>query len=140
MQESNEAYAWILDSIKSVVPSLQHIVKVTMSDRLVSEDVLKNAFCLVLAALCNWHLRARNLAYWVRNHPLKQEIQREFQYQLQEPDISEDKWNQRVEDFKNKWGWCACRLCRVNLLRKTQVGCTIHQEGVYVFQVWKQFG
>ena len=47
VQESNETYAWTLESIKSVVPSLQHIVKVTMSDRLVSEDVLKNAFCLV---------------------------------------------------------------------------------------------
>ena len=31
IQESNEAYKWILDSMKSVVPSLQHTIKVTMS-------------------------------------------------------------------------------------------------------------
>ena len=88
VQESNEAYKWILDSVKSIVPSFQHIVKVTMSDRLVSDDVLFEALCLQLAGLCNWHLRDRNLAEWVRNHPFKRQILKDFQYLVQEPDIT----------------------------------------------------
>ena len=37
VQESNEAYAWILQSIKSIVPCncMHHVVKVTMSDWLI---------------------------------------------------------------------------------------------------------
>ena len=63
---NNEAYAWILQSIKSIVPCVQHVVKVTMSDRLVSEEVLMNELCFILAGLCNWHLRDRNLAERVK--------------------------------------------------------------------------
>ena len=74
VQESNDAYTWILKSIKSIVPSFQHIVKVTMSDRLVSDHVMHDALCLHLAGMCNWHLRERNLAEWVSKHPFKKKF------------------------------------------------------------------
>ena len=73
IQESNEAYDWIIETFKSVVPSFQHIVKVTMSDRLVADHdkILLHALCLQLAGMCSWHMRERNLATWVNKHPRK---------------------------------------------------------------------
>ena len=103
VQESNDAYTWILKSIKSIVPSFQHIVKVTMSDRLVSDHVMHDALCLHLAGMCNWHLRERNLAEWVSKHPFKKEILKDFKLKLQEPDITISEWNENVEQFKEKW-------------------------------------
>ena len=107
IQESNEAYKWILDSMKSVVPALQHTTKVTMSDRLVSDEVLHQSLCLLLAGLCNWHLRERNLAEWVNGHPFKKQILLDFKWKLQEPDISVDEWEANVTEFKEKWGGVA---------------------------------
>ena len=119
VQESNEAYKWILDSVKSIVPSFQHIVKVTMSDRLVSDDVLFEALCLQLAGLCNWHLRDRNLAEWVRNHPFKRQILKDFQYLVQEPDITVAEWDTNVEQFKSKWGGAAAAFFWIPFFQKT---------------------
>ena len=68
IQESIEAYKWIIESMKSIVPSLKHTIKVTMSDRLVSDEGLYECLCLLLAGLCNWHLRDRNLAEWVNGN------------------------------------------------------------------------
>ena len=84
--------------MKSIVPSLKHtiIIKVTVSDRLISDEVLHECLCLLLAGLCNWHLRDRNLAEWVNGHPMKKQIPLDFKYKIQEPDIPIVEWGQNV--------------------------------------------
>ena len=103
VQESNEVYKWTIESMKSTVPSLKHTIKVTIC----LTEVLHECLCLLLASLCNWHLRDRNLAEWVNGHPMKKQILLDFKCKIQEPDIPIEEWEQNVNDFKTKWGGAA---------------------------------
>ena len=55
-QESNAAYNWVLKKMVEIVPTVhvKELTKVTLSDQLVSKDVLKGVLVgLLVAALCN---------------------------------------------------------------------------------------
>ena len=54
-QQSNAAYQWVLETLVKIVPTIKELTKVTLSDQLVSEDILQGVLVgLLVAALCNW--------------------------------------------------------------------------------------
>ena len=103
--ESNDSYGFTLDSMTSIVPELHNITKVTFSDRLASEAIFfKHLRSLKLAALCNWHLRVRNLGdEWLKYHPNKAEILEQFMWKIQNALVSIDQLMRNIEEFKDQW-------------------------------------
>ena len=113
--ESNDSYKFSLNSMTSIVPELHKITKVTFSDRLASEDTFFQCLrSLELAALCNWHLRAKNLAEWVRFHPQQSSICSQFMWKIQNALVSPDQLQINIKEFKQEWGGqAACFMSAV---------------------------
>ena len=90
----------------SIVPELHTITEVTFSDRLASENTcFKCLRSLKVAALCNWHLRVKNLGdEWVNYHPNKAQILDHFMWKIQNALVPIEQLLKNIEEFKAEWG------------------------------------
>jgi len=58
-----------------------------------------------VVALCNWHLRAKNLGdEWIKYHPNKAEILDQFMWEIQNSPVPFEQLLQNIEQFKAEWG------------------------------------
>ena len=88
------------------MPELHTITEVTFSDRLAGENTFfKCLRSLKVAALCNWHLRVKNLGdEWVNYHPNKAQILDQVMWKIQNALVPIEQMRKNIEEFKAEWG------------------------------------